>query len=119
MIFALLFVEITLPFFNTITNNKLTLNIFSDYQTLFGILIITLSAGLIAGSYPALSVESQTDSWSIPVLVACLRKCRAGADRVLGFREKVKPFAIVTMAVTPVSRVTRLPLLELAAVPSS
>ncbi len=77
MIFALLFVEITLPFFNSIVNNNLTLNIFSDSYTLAGILSITLLAGLIAGSYPSIFMSSLK-----PVQVLS-RKLKFGSSNIL------------------------------------
>ncbi|RPI72747.1 MAG: ABC transporter permease [Ignavibacteriales bacterium] len=77
MFFAMLFVEVTLPFFNSIIKNELSLNIFSDWQTLLGILAITVTAGLIAGSYPALVMSALK-----PVQVLS-RKLKFGSSNLL------------------------------------
>ena len=57
LVFAIIFVELSLPFFNSIIKNDLSLNIFSDWKTIAGIFLITFLAGLIAGSYPAIFIS--------------------------------------------------------------
>jgi len=55
---ALVFVEITLPWFNTLVNKELNFIQSPDFYTLFSLLAITLIVGLIAGSYPAFLMTS-------------------------------------------------------------
>ncbi len=77
LLFALIFVELTLPFFNSIIKNDLSLNIFSDWKTITGIFGITFFAGLIAGSYPALFISTLK-----PVQVLS-KKLRFGGSNIL------------------------------------
>ncbi|MCP4726582.1 MAG: FtsX-like permease family protein, partial [bacterium] len=51
---ALIFVELTLPFFNSMAAVDLEVNYFSDPAIFFSLLGITLVPGLLAGIYPAL-----------------------------------------------------------------
>ncbi len=52
MALALIFVSLLLPQFNSISGKELTLNL--DANLFMGILLITLSTGIVAGIYPAL-----------------------------------------------------------------
>lgn len=55
---ALLLVYIALPFFNTITGQKLDLNLAAHPWLLPGLLLLGLFTGLLAGSYPAFFLSS-------------------------------------------------------------
>ncbi|MGZ3873482.1 MAG: ABC transporter permease [Mucilaginibacter sp.] len=57
MIFAVLLVLLVLPAFNTLVQKQLTAGFANPYH-LFGLLLITLACGLIAGSYPSLYLSS-------------------------------------------------------------
>ncbi len=52
-IFALLYVEISLPFFNNLLIKNLSFSIFSDLRFTFPVLALVLFTGLLSGSYPA------------------------------------------------------------------
>lgn len=52
-IFALLWVEISLPFFNNLLIKNLSFSIFSDLQFALWVLALVLFTGLLSGSYPA------------------------------------------------------------------
>ncbi len=52
--FALLLVEILLPYFNDFTEKKLTLGLHTDYRIWTGIAIVIFFTGLLSGIYPAL-----------------------------------------------------------------
>ncbi len=58
MLIALGIVVLLLPEFNNIVESKLTIGLLDNWIILAGILLITLTAGLIAGSYPALLMSS-------------------------------------------------------------
>lgn len=57
LILALSLVEITLPFFNKLSEKSLTLNLM-DFQTVFTVIGLALFAGFIAGVYPAFFISS-------------------------------------------------------------
>ena len=52
LLFALLVVNLLLPFFNSVTGKSILLDLTNPTLT-FGVLLITLISGLLAGSYPA------------------------------------------------------------------
>jgi len=53
LIFAILLVELMLPFVNGFIGSNLELNLFQNFDHLSGLLGIVLFVGLVAGSYPA------------------------------------------------------------------
>ena len=57
-ILALIIIELVLPLFNNLSGKELTISLFTNYQFLAGILILTIFIGLLAGSYPALIISS-------------------------------------------------------------
>lgn len=57
LLFALMVVQLLLPFFNDITNKDISLNA-RDLYFSGGIILITLFCGLLAGSYPAFFLSS-------------------------------------------------------------
>ena len=54
LVFALLVVEIVLPWFNDFTEKQLTLGVHTDYRIWLGIAMIIFIVGLLSGIYPAL-----------------------------------------------------------------
>jgi putative ABC transport system permease protein len=57
-IVAIIIVMIVLPAFNHLSGKDLSLNIFLDFRTWLGILLLVLITGLLAGSYPAFFLTS-------------------------------------------------------------
>ncbi len=53
LVFAILIIELSLPFFNNMLNANLTLNYFGEWYTVPGLALISIFVGLLAGSYPA------------------------------------------------------------------
>ncbi|HEX9973980.1 MAG TPA: ABC transporter permease, partial [bacterium] len=58
LVVALVLVEMTLPWFNALSNKMLKLDIFSNIILLFILFAIVLFVGFMAGSYPALFLAS-------------------------------------------------------------
>lgn len=58
LIFALLIVKLSLPYFNNLLGTKLSLNLFSAWYTIPGLILFTLIVGLMSGSYPAFFLSS-------------------------------------------------------------
>ncbi|MEO8712210.1 MAG: ABC transporter permease, partial [Parafilimonas sp.] len=52
--FALLLVEILLPYFKAFTEKQLTLNVHTDYRIWLGVVAVIFVVGLLSGVYPAL-----------------------------------------------------------------
>jgi len=55
---SLCMVAVLLPAFNSISGKQMTIWVFADWWTLFGVVMIALLTGLISGSYPALFLSS-------------------------------------------------------------
>ncbi len=53
LIIAILIIELTLPFFNSILNSNLELNYIKNWYTIPGLIVISVIVGFLAGSYPA------------------------------------------------------------------
>ncbi len=58
LIFALLFIKLSLPYFNNLLGTKFALNLFAAWYTLPILLIFTFVVGIMAGSYPAFFLSS-------------------------------------------------------------
>ncbi len=58
MLFALIIIKVTLPFFNDLLNSNLTLRLFKNWYTIPGMILFTLVVGLLSGSYPAFFLSS-------------------------------------------------------------
>jgi putative ABC transport system permease protein len=58
LILALIFIKITLPYFNNLLGTSLELRLFAYWFTVPLLLIFTIVVGLLAGSYPALFLSS-------------------------------------------------------------
>ncbi len=58
LIIALVFIKITLPYFNNLLGAKLLLNIFTNWYTIPLLILLCLFVCLLAGSYPAFFLSS-------------------------------------------------------------
>jgi putative ABC transport system permease protein len=58
LIFALIFIKATLPYFNNLLGVKLVLRLFAQWYTLPLLLLFSVIVGFLAGSYPALFLSS-------------------------------------------------------------
>jgi putative ABC transport system permease protein len=58
LIFALVFIKLSLPFFNNLLGTRLVLNLFAFWFTLPVLLLFTVIVGIMAGSYPAFFLSS-------------------------------------------------------------
>lgn len=58
MLFALIIIKVTLPYFNDLLNSNLTLGLFKNWYTIPGMILFTLVVGLLSGSYPAFFLSS-------------------------------------------------------------
>jgi putative ABC transport system permease protein len=58
LIFALIFIKITLPYFNNLLGANLTLNLFTNWYTIPVLILFSMVVGFLAGSYPALFLSS-------------------------------------------------------------
>lgn len=53
LILALVFIKVTIPYFNNLLGAKLVLNIFTNWYTVPALVVFALLVGLLSGSYPA------------------------------------------------------------------
>ncbi len=58
LLFALLIVKLSLPYFNNLLGTKLVLNLFAAWYTIPVLLLFTLIVGIMSGSYPAFFLSS-------------------------------------------------------------
>ena len=58
LILSLIFIKVTLPYFNNLVSTRLALNLFADWYTVPLLLVFTVVVGFLAGSYPALFLSS-------------------------------------------------------------
>jgi putative ABC transport system permease protein len=58
MIFALLIVRLSLPYFNNLLNSTLTLSLFAKWYTIPALVLFATAVGIISGSYPAFFLSS-------------------------------------------------------------
>jgi putative ABC transport system permease protein len=58
LIFALIFIKATLPYFNNLLGTNLTLNLFTSWYTIPVLVLFSLVVSFLAGSYPALFLSS-------------------------------------------------------------
>jgi len=58
LIFALVFIIVTLPYFNNLLGANLALNLFASWYTIPVLILFSLVVGFLAGSYPALFLSS-------------------------------------------------------------
>ena len=62
---SILLIELTLPFFNSITGKEIQFNLSNDSVSIFYLLIITIFTSLAAGLYPAFYLSSLNPSKNI------------------------------------------------------
>lgn len=58
LIFALILIKLTLPYFNNLLGARLTLSLFENWYIIPALLLFALVVGLMAGSYPAFFLSS-------------------------------------------------------------
>jgi putative ABC transport system permease protein len=58
LIVAIIFIKLTLPYFNNLLGANLTLGLFSSWFTIPILILFSLFVGFLAGSYPALFLSS-------------------------------------------------------------
>jgi putative ABC transport system permease protein len=58
MVFGLILIKVTLPYFNNLLGANISLNLFSVWYTIPFLILFTLVVGFLAGSYPALFLSS-------------------------------------------------------------
>jgi putative ABC transport system permease protein len=58
LIFALIFIKITLPYFNNLLGTDLTLSLLSTWYTIPILILFSIIVGFLAGSYPAFFISS-------------------------------------------------------------
>ena len=58
LIFAIIFVKLSLPYFNNLLGAGLSLNLFSSWITIPLLILFSLFVGVLAGSYPAFFLSS-------------------------------------------------------------
>lgn len=58
LLFAIIFVGLFLPFFNSLLNKDLTIDFRGNLFLYFGLILFAFSTGLISGSYPAIFLSS-------------------------------------------------------------
>jgi putative ABC transport system permease protein len=58
LIFALLIIKLSLPYFNDLLGTKLELGLFAAWYTIPALLLFTLLVGIMSGSYPAFFLSS-------------------------------------------------------------
>jgi putative ABC transport system permease protein len=58
LLFALILVKVTLPYFNNLLSANLSLSLFDKWYTIPGLLLFTVIVGFLAGGYPSLFLSS-------------------------------------------------------------
>ena len=58
LVFALIFIKLSLPYFNNLLGTRLVLSLFAAWYTLPALLLFTVIVGIMAGSYPAFFLSS-------------------------------------------------------------
>ncbi|MBK7709705.1 MAG: ABC transporter permease [Bacteroidales bacterium] len=58
LIIAMIFIRLSLPYFNNLLGTKLVLKLFADWYTMPALLLFTVIVGILAGSYPAFFLSS-------------------------------------------------------------
>jgi len=58
LIFALVFIKITIPYFNNLLGASLTLGLIAKWYTIPALTLFTILVGLLSGSYPAFFLSS-------------------------------------------------------------
>ena len=58
LIIALIFIKVSLPFFNEMLDTRLSLELFNRWYTIPALILFSLFVGLLSGSYPAFFLSS-------------------------------------------------------------
>ena len=58
LIFAIIFIKVTLPYFNNLLGANLSLNLFTNWYTIPVIILFSVVVGFLAGGYPAFFLSS-------------------------------------------------------------
>jgi putative ABC transport system permease protein len=58
LLFALVLIQVTLPYFNDLLGTNLTLGLFKNWYTIPGLILFTVIVGFLSGSYPALFLST-------------------------------------------------------------
>jgi|WetSurMetagenome_2_1015567.scaffolds.fasta_scaffold07225_4 putative ABC transport system permease protein len=58
LIFALIFIKLSLPYFNNLLGTRLVLDLFASWFSIPVLILFTIVVGLLAGSYPAFFLSS-------------------------------------------------------------
>lgn len=58
LIFAIIFIKLSLPYFNKLLGTRLVLDLFAGWYTLPVLMLFTVIVGIMAGSYPAFFLSS-------------------------------------------------------------
>jgi putative ABC transport system permease protein len=58
LIFSIIFIKVTLPYFNNLLGANLVLNLFAFWYTIPSLILFALFVGFLSGSYPALFLSS-------------------------------------------------------------
>ncbi len=58
LIMALIFIKVTLPYFNTLLGTRLVFGLFANWYTIPALIVFSIFVGFLAGSYPALFLSS-------------------------------------------------------------
>jgi putative ABC transport system permease protein len=53
LLLAIIFIKVTLPYFNNLLGENLALNLFTGWYTIPVLVLFSLVVGFLAGSYPA------------------------------------------------------------------
>jgi putative ABC transport system permease protein len=58
LLFSIIFIKATLPYFNNLLGARLVLNLFANWYTIPALILFAVFVGFLAGSYPALFLSS-------------------------------------------------------------
>jgi putative ABC transport system permease protein len=58
LLFALILIKVTIPYFNDLLGTSLTLGLFKNWYIIPGLIIFTVIVGFLSGSYPAFFLSS-------------------------------------------------------------
>jgi len=58
LVFALIFIKVTLPYFNNLLGTNLVLNLLTNWYTIPVLILFSVIVGILAGSYPAFFLSS-------------------------------------------------------------
>lgn len=83
---ALLLIETTLPVFNRLTGKELSILFLFDWKIILIIILLTLSVGLIAGSYPAFFLSSIQPALFLKGTIKASKKSQIFRNTLVAFQ---------------------------------